>query len=47
MQYFGKAAALIALNVGLVACDTTVPDSGAGVGFGNYQEYSCFMGYFF
>lgn len=35
MRFFLIAAAL----VGLTACNTTVPDSGSGVGFGNYDEY--------
>ena len=36
MRFILTAAAL----VGLTACDTTaVPDSGTGVGFGNYEEY--------
>ncbi len=35
MRYFIISAALFAL----AACDATVPDSGAGVGFGDYETY--------
>ena len=35
MRYFLFPAALIAL----AGCEATVPDSGAGVGFGDYQSY--------
>lgn len=35
MRFFICGAALLALS----ACDTTVPDSGAGVGFGDYDTY--------
>lgn len=44
MRFPMKSAALLALAVyGLAACGTSIPDSapdnGAGVGFGNYDEY--------
>ena len=44
MRFPIKSAALLALAVsGLAACGTSIPDSapdsGAGVGFGNYDEY--------
>ena len=35
MRYFLCSAALVAL----AACEPTVPDSGAGVGFGDYESY--------
>ena len=35
MRYLLISAALVAL----AGCETTVPDSGAGVGFGDYDTY--------
>lgn len=34
-----RVVCLLALTGGLAACQPTVPDSGAGVGFGDYQQY--------